>query len=292
MLIAALARAQQTSFQVQAQLARVELRAVQADGAALDGLLSSHLSLRENGVELPVHHLSREELDLDILLLVDTSFSMATSARRLAADVHVALAATRPSDRLALMTFDRKRRLWCPLTSDRDQFTAALNQAFGPRGFHAGTVIYSAALDAAKQLQRTSAPERRRAIIMLTDGMGFKGASLAETQSALWEADVSLHALLIDHSKKNGLPWGAKVEDLTTATAGELMKAKIEAPALAQLFAVLRKRYTAYYVPSTTTSTTMQSRDVVVTLNTTGQNAFPTAKVLGRRRIPQSSLPQ
>src|ERR1039458_644660 len=98
--------AQETVFRT--GVLRVRLDAQVTDGTkGIDQLEKEDFLVKDNGVEQPILYCSQEDQAMDILLLFDSSGSMAPAIRRVAASAHTALQELHQDDRVAVAKFNR-----------------------------------------------------------------------------------------------------------------------------------------------------------------------------------------
>src|ERR1017187_6699397 len=97
--------AQETVFRTGVSLVRVDAQVT--DGTkGIDHLEKEDFMVRDNGAEQPILYCSQEDQAMDILLLFDSSLSMAPAIRRVAASAHTALQELRQGDRVAVANFN------------------------------------------------------------------------------------------------------------------------------------------------------------------------------------------
>lgn len=281
-------------FSTTTTIVRVEARAVDAKGLPVEGLTKAHFRVTDNEVEQEVERVAKDELPLDLALVIDVSGSMKPHVGKIAATARKALDHLRQGDRVMVMTFNASNRVVLALTDNLDAAVECLADVAQGR-FGGGTTINTPIRDAAILLRRESAPDRRRAVLILTDGIGMKGTRSARTIEELWEADATLNALMV---KGSGLARGlhtyrratspvalltdASVPDIATKSGGETMQFQESRDPLGDLLLRIRSRYTVYYRPSAEKA---KEHKVFVTLSEEGKRAFPAAKVSGRRQL-------
>lgn len=276
------------------KLARIEVRAIDKLGKPLQGLTAEDLEVTENESKLRIRSLVRDELPLDLFLIVDVSGSMHGNVARIAQTAKQALAALKPQDRVALMSFNMKNKIRLSLSSDLAVVEDRIMELAQKKNFGGGTVINTPIYDAARILRADSPKERRRAILILTDGQGNKGTRSAKVLNELWEGDITLNALILNPSKlARGLgiyrrvtaPYSiaidASVSDLASKSSGELMSINDSDAPLVEILERIRSRYTLYYDPLEGQT---KERKVVATFSASGKEKYPGAKAIGRRQ--------
>src|ERR1035438_8198878 len=104
-LLAVALWSQGTVFRTGVSLVRVDAQVT--DGTkGIDHLEKVDFLVKDNGVEQPILYCSQEDQAMDILLLFDSSGSMAPAIRRVAASAHTALTELHQGDRVAVANFN------------------------------------------------------------------------------------------------------------------------------------------------------------------------------------------
>ncbi len=281
-------------FSTTVKLASIEVRAIDKLGKPLLGLTAEDLEVTENESNQRIRSLVRDELPLDLFLIVDVSGSMHGNISRIAQTAKQALAALKPQDRVALMSFNMKNKIRLGLSSDLAVVEDKILELAQKKNFGGGTVINTPIYDAARILRADSPKERRRAILILTDGQGNKGTRSARVLNELWEGDITLNALILNPSKlarslgiyrRVTAPYSiaidASVSDLASKSSGELMRINDSDAPLVEILERIRSRYTLYYDPLEGPA---KERKVVATLSASGKEKYPGAKAIGRRQ--------
>jgi VWFA-related protein len=294
LLFCAPVAAQEAQFTASTRLALIEASAHAADGKPLASLTPEDFLITENDVSLTPSQIARDELPLDLVLVIDTSGSMFSNISRIAGGAHAALSALRPGDRIALLSFNHRSRWRHPLSADFSSVEAALNALVRKKNFGGGTTLNTPIHRAAQQLRSAASPARRRAILILTDGVGEKGTRSNTVLKQLWEADTTLNAILMRPSrtlrgiqianrilKPYSVVLDASVEDLAQKTSGEVMRFDDSPRILAEMLTRIRSRYTLYYPPPDSPA---KERKVSATLSPSGKARFPGATAHGRRQ--------
>ncbi len=140
------------------------------DGKSIPGVDASQFQISEQGV---IQRLTALELGpaknvpLALVLAIDVSGSMNANDKlnQAKATANTFLNSLRPQDNAALIAFDDKVHHVVNTTNDRAALQTGVN-ALQAKG---NTAIYDALYDAA-QIINSATPEKRRAIILLTDG--------------------------------------------------------------------------------------------------------------------------
>lgn len=164
-VIGQVARAQdETVVKVNSTL--VVLNAVVTDrhGRHVSGLSKKDFSVFDNSAEQKISFFAAEESPFAAVVLIDTSGSMEERVTLARAAAIRFLDGLRPSDNAAIYSFDSKVSLVRPFSNSRD----VPEQLFDVKA-KGMTVLNDAIYEASIELEKR--PEKRRAIIVLSDGM-------------------------------------------------------------------------------------------------------------------------
>jgi Ca-activated chloride channel homolog len=136
-------------------------------GQIMADLKKGDFELREDGVAQKVEVFSRDELPLNVALVLDLSDSIGPFLGPLRDAATTALAALKPEDEVALFTFSTEAELRVPFTNDKTEIAQQIN------AFHVGgaTNINDGIFVAAKYLLNAP-PKGRRVIILISDDVG------------------------------------------------------------------------------------------------------------------------
>jgi VWFA-related protein len=152
------------TFSVQVDGVRVDVQ-VTRRGRPLAGLGREDFELRDNGVVQTVDSVTREDVPLDLVLVLDTSGSVAGERlEALAAAARLAVNTLQPQDRIALLTFGHRLSGPARLSSDKAAVLAAIDRM--PAASGATSLVD--ALYAALVLRQAS--PHRALIVVFTDG--------------------------------------------------------------------------------------------------------------------------
>ncbi|PYV15254.1 MAG: hypothetical protein DMG07_10255 [Acidobacteria bacterium] len=252
------------TVKVDVDLVTVEGVARAASGRILDGLDARDFRVFEDGVERRITHFSRDLLPLAVALVVDRSGSVRRYLPELRQAALEALGELKPEDQVALFVFSDQVERPVDLTADRDEVARRIGE-IEPSG---GTNIYDALFDAAEYLKAAS-PERRRAIILVSDN----AATLLGRASESGAVRMALEAEAVVYSvrtpgappaggaarkKTPGAPstvWlgdSEAVQRIARETGGEVLDVAEQgslAAALASAISRLKLRYTLGYKP-------------------------------------------
>jgi Ca-activated chloride channel family protein len=266
-LFAALAAA--TSLPAQDQdpgVIRVDVNLVLVDatvktkaGKIMGDLKQDAFELREDGVPQKIEIFSRDELPLDVALVLDLSDSIGPFLGPLRDAATTALAALKPEDQVALFTFSTEAELRVPFTHDKTKIAEQIG------GFHVGgaTNINDGIFVASKYLL-TAPPKGRRVIILISDDVGTDagGQGTRDIVTETIAADAVLYNLKIPGYNPPGtlyaaslIPGLVNIRRVTEQTGGEIFNVQDLAHLDAEFRALIdriKTRYTlGYYTKAT-----------------------------------------
>ena len=157
----------QNVIRVNVNLVLVDATVKNKAGQIMVDLKQENFELREDGTPQKIEIFSRDELPLDVALVLDLSDSIGPFLVPLRQAANVALAALKPEDQVALFTFSTEAQMRAPFTHDKSQIADMIG------GFHTGgaTNINDAIFLPAQYL--LNAPQKdRRVIILISDDVG------------------------------------------------------------------------------------------------------------------------
>jgi Ca-activated chloride channel homolog len=228
-------------------------------GRIMPDLKKEDFELREDGVVQKLDVFSRDELPLNVALVLDLSDSIEPFLGPLRDAANIALAALKPEDEVALFTFSTEAELRVPFTTDKSQIAQQIST------FHAGgaTNINDGIFVAAKYLLNAP-PKGRRVIILISDDVGTdaggQGTNDIVTESIA--ADTVLYNLKIPGYNPPAtlfaasmIPGLVNIHKVMDATGGELFDVQDVAhldAAFRALIDRIKTRYTlGYYTQAT-----------------------------------------
>jgi VWFA-related protein len=170
-------------IRVDSELVTVNVSVVdRAQGRGLTGLRQEDFTLQEDGVEQSIEHFEAASAPFDLLLLIDLSGSTGRVTDLIRAAAVSFIDAARPQDRIAVITFASETRVVSPLTTDRDRLRAAVRAMEPPKG---DTRLYDAGAFALEWMDREASRQRRRAVVLLSDGLDSTMPNVTGTGSRL-----------------------------------------------------------------------------------------------------------
>lgn len=164
------------------------------DGQIMGDLKKQDFEVREDGIAKKIELFSRDELPLNVALVLDLSDSIDPFLDPLRDAAATTLAALKPEDEVALFTFSTEAELRTPLTKDKTKIAEQISS------FKAGgaTNINDGIFVAAEYLLK-SAPKGRRVIILISDDVGTDagGQGTRDIVTETIAADATLYNLKI-----------------------------------------------------------------------------------------------
>jgi Ca-activated chloride channel family protein len=158
---------EQGVIRVDVNLVLVDATVKTKSGQIMADLKKEAFELREDGVPQKLDVFSRDELPLDVALVLDLSDSIGPFLGPLRDAANTALGALKPEDEVALFTFSTEAELRVPFTHDKSKIAQQINdfQVGGATNINDGIFV------AAKYLL-TAPPKGRRVIILISDDVG------------------------------------------------------------------------------------------------------------------------
>jgi len=166
---AGVVRAQEEVITTETALVQLNVGVVDKQGHSITNLSANDFTIFEDGVKRPIVHFEPTEAPFSLVMLLDTSGSTVTFRQQIEGAALRFLDALRPEDRVAVIDFNGKgTKLQLPFSTDRHRIAytigITLQQGKGE------TPLYEALRYSVKELAR-EAPRRRKAIVVLTDGL-------------------------------------------------------------------------------------------------------------------------
>ena len=166
----------------------------------------------ENGQEQTVTYFASTAVPFDLVLVVDLSGSTQEKRSLIKKSTLRFIEAARPADRLAIVTFSGTTNLISPLTLDRAQLAARVLNMEGGGESH----VWDAVRFALDDVLGPKTPERRRAVVLMTDGLdgllapvgrvsGSK-TSFADLLEQVRQTDALIVPIYLDTEKDFGYP--------------------------------------------------------------------------------------
>jgi Ca-activated chloride channel family protein len=231
-------------------------------GQTLGDLKEEAFELREDGVAQRIEVFSRDELPIEVAMVLDLSDSIGPFLGPLRDAANTALAALKADDEVALFTFSTEAELRVPFTKDKSTIAEQINN------FKVGgaTNINDGIFVAAKYLLNTP-PKGRRVIILISDDVGTSagGQGTNDIVTETIACDAVLYNLKIPGYNPPGtlfaasmVPGLVNIRKVTEQTGGEIFDVQ-DVTHLDAVFAALiiriKTRYTLGYYTHATAAT-------------------------------------
>jgi VWFA-related protein len=241
------------------------------NGGQLVRELNAHdFDVRDDGVRQTVSQVELEQIPLNLILVFDTSGSVAGDRMRALLEAGKALLdGLRDHDRVALLSFSTRVRLLTPLTSNRQQ----IRGAFDTLDVHDATSLRDAAF--AGLALRESDPGRT---LLLIFSDGDDTSSWLTTPKVIETArrtDAVVYAVVVPSQRAFWTPEGATIhtvkeagkflDSLTEETGGRVVFASSNSDLRANFtktLAEFRDRYVLSYTPTGVSATGWHRLDV------------------------------
>lgn len=240
----------QGTIRVAVNLVLVDATVKTKDGRIMANLKRDDFEVREDGVAQKIDIFSRDELPLDVALVLDLSDSIGPFLGPLRDAATIALGALKPNDEVALFTFSTEAELRLPLTKDKNKIADQIN-TFEARG---ATNINDGIFVAAEYLLKAP-PTGRRVIILISDDVGTSAGGQG-TQDIVTEAiaaDTVLYNLKIPgynplstRFAASMIPGLVNIRKVMDATGGELFDVQ-DVAHLDSVFSALIQRIKTRY---------------------------------------------
>jgi Ca-activated chloride channel homolog len=154
-------------IRVNVNLVMVDTTIKNKDGQIMANLKKEDFELREDGSTQKIEIFSRDELPLNVALVLDLSDSIGPFLAPLRDAANTALAALKPEDQVALFTFSTQAELRVPLTKDKRKIAEQINsfEVGGATNINDGIFL-------AAQYLLNAPPNGRRVIVLISDDVG------------------------------------------------------------------------------------------------------------------------
>lgn len=137
-------------------------------GRGVTNLTGADFKVFEDSTEQQINHFETNNAPFDLLLLIDLSGSTAHVTDLIRASARRFVDAVRAGDRVGVVAFAAAPQVVSPLTSDKPALHARIDAMGAPQG---DTKLYDAINYSLDYLTANSPKARRRAVVLLTDGM-------------------------------------------------------------------------------------------------------------------------
>jgi Ca-activated chloride channel family protein len=134
----------------------------------LKGLVESDFKLFEDGAGQQITHFESANAPFNLVLLIDLSLSTQDKLSLIREAALRFVAATRPADRIGIVTFTHEAVVVSRLTSDRAALRERINAIEKPKG---STNVYDSVAFVMDEVFKDAKDSRRNAIVLMSDGL-------------------------------------------------------------------------------------------------------------------------
>lgn len=154
-------------IRIESELVTLNASAVNTIGQPITNLRETEFLLYEDGIEQEIVHFQSVNTPFNLVLLIDLSGSLKERLKLIRKSAWSFIQATRPEDKVAIITFSGSARLICPLTNDRELLRQKIESIKDADG---GTNFYDA-LERSLLWLLQQAQSERNSIVIMTDGV-------------------------------------------------------------------------------------------------------------------------
>ena len=164
-------------------LIQLNIGVVDKQGRAITSLTRNDFTVYEDGVKQSIQHFEPVDAPFSLVLMLDMSGSTINFRQQLKLASQRFLDALTPEDRVSVIQFNKDVKSLTGFTTDRKKTAYAIEIATGAGETH----FYDALKYALKELEKEG-PRRRKAIVVLTDGLdtrlrNFDRTTLSKAQT-------------------------------------------------------------------------------------------------------------
>jgi Ca-activated chloride channel family protein len=230
---------------IDTSLVQLNIGVADKQGKPITDLQRNNFTVFEDGVRQNVMSFESSTTPFSLALLLDTSGSTLSFRQNLQLAAFRFIDALAPEDRVAVIGFNERAELLTKFTADRKQIAWAIDRAEG-RG---GTELYAALDYALKQLAGEG--KRRKAIIVLTDGLDTSMRNLDRAASAKASTDEEAVAAIKPEANRSfsAVLDAADRQGVTiyplALPSGDLKRLPIVSPQITAIYTAARARLDA-----------------------------------------------
>ncbi|HEY0765548.1 MAG TPA: VWA domain-containing protein [Pyrinomonadaceae bacterium] len=178
----------------------------------VESLTKEDFRVQENNQDQTVTYFASTEVPFDLVLLVDLSGSTQDKRDLIKKSTLRFIEAARPADRIAIVTFSDKQTVVSPLTLDRAKLAASVESMEGTGGSN----VWDAVKFALDDVVGSKSLERRRAVVLMSDGVdgalvGFsmRGSMItfANLVEQVRQTDTLIVPIYLDTEEDYGNPY-------------------------------------------------------------------------------------
>jgi len=156
-------------IRIDTQLVSVNVSVVdRSTNRGVNDLTANDFHLFEDRAEQQILHFESNSAPFNLMLLIDLSGSTTKVVELIKAAALHFVEASRPFDRIGIMTFAEKQVVVSPLTTDHQALRERINAIETPQG---STKMYDSMAFAMEEVFREAKDSRRNAIVVMSDGL-------------------------------------------------------------------------------------------------------------------------
>lgn len=278
-LIATLLSAQSTApvhYGIKVEMVDLYASVYNHHGKLVKGLSRDDFVIYDEGIPQSITQFSSEYIPLSVLILLDSSGSMAGAKLENAKkSLMQFLKRLNTGDETILMTFQARPRVTQTFTQDLDKIRNALRRVDSS----GSTALYDAIIQSLEVIRESHNP--RRTLLLISDGMNtFGKTALKDTITALRRSSAELYAIGIESGAPEDVPERtlsrSVLNDLATAAGGQaflITEASDLGKICRSISDQMHNQYSLGYYPSKTKDG--EWRDIRVVTKTPGLVVVP-----------------
>lgn len=246
---------QGSQIRVGVNLVMVDATVKTKSGEIMENLKKEDFELREDGALQKISIFSRDEMQLNVALVLDLSDSIGPFLGPLRDAATTTLDSLKPDDQVALFTFANNAELRIPLTNDKQKVADMIGtfRARGATNINDGIYV-------ASQYLLAKAPKGRRVIVLISDDVGTDagGQGTHDIVTETIAADATLYNLKIPGENSPfagmGVPGLVNIRKVADATGGEIFDVRAVSSLQAVFGALIQRVKTRYTLGYYTTA--------------------------------------
>jgi len=178
----------------------------QNNKAHVGTLEQKDFTLTEDGHDETITFFGTTDVPFDLVLLIDLSGSTSDKRDLIRKTTQRFIEATRPSDRVAIVTFSDNAQIVSPLTKDHAKLLESIRKIGGTGSSN----VWAALKFTLDNVVEPKTPDRRRAVVFITDGLdnslvrfyqGTSNLSFADLLEAVRKSDTLIIPIYLEQSE-------------------------------------------------------------------------------------------
>lgn len=163
------AQDQEEPIRIESNLVQLNVGVADLQGRPVTNLSRDDFAVYEDNVRQQIVNFEPVQKPFSLVLLLDVSGSTMSFRTQLRQSALRFVDSLGPDDRVSVISFRDKTKLLTNFTNDRKKIAYAITALIDDKGGH--TELYDALSFSLKQLAQDGADKRRKAIVVLTDGI-------------------------------------------------------------------------------------------------------------------------